>query len=236
MRLHNHMNGSVFTFAVAGMLSFAPMPGADAADNSLDSVFSRLDKAAAGFKTLTAEMKRTQHTELVNANEVDEGTISVKRFKPDDVRILINFTKPEPKKVAIGGGKGQVYYPKANEVQIVDMKKHRDLVNEVLLLGFGATSAELKSAYTITLGGPDTVNGTAVTRIELIPRSEEIRHTIKKCELWIPENGIPLQQKFHEAAGDYQIATYSHVVLNPPMPDSAVRLDPPKGAKITPIK
>lgn len=228
------MNRFLFTLVVAAMS--VSTPDAHAADNSLDGVFARLDKAAAGFKTLTADMKRTQHTELVNANETDEGTIAVKRFKADDVRILINFTKPEPKTVAIGGGKGQVYYPRANEVQLVDMKKHRDLVNEVLLLGFGATSAELKAAYTITLGGPDTVNDTAATRIELIPRNEEIRHTIKKCELWIPDNGIPVQQKFHEAGGDYQIATYSRLVLNPPLADSAVRLDTPKGAKITPIK
>jgi len=208
---------------------------ADAAD-SLDAVFARIDKAAANFRSLTADMKRTQHTELVNANETDEGTIAVKRFKPDDVRILIDFVKPEPKKIAIGEGRGQVFYPKANEVQVADMKKHKDLVNEVLLLGFGATSASLKSSYTISLKGQDTVNGTASALLELVPKNEEIRHTIKTAELWIPENGIPLQQKFNESGGDYQLATYSNIVINPNLPDSAVRLEPPKGAKRIPLK
>jgi outer membrane lipoprotein-sorting protein len=208
---------------------------AGAAD-SLESVLARLDKVAPSFKTLTANIKRTQHTELVNANETDEGTIAVKRFKADDIRILINFTKPEPKKISIGQGKGQVYYPKANEVQVADVKKHRDLVNEVLLLSFGATSAELKSAYTITLGGPDTVNGVPATRIELVAKSEEIRRSIKKCELWIPENGVVVQQKFHESGGDYQLTTYSNMVMNPNLPDAAVRLDPPKGVKVTNLK
>jgi len=221
-------------FAIAAILAASSL--APAADSSLETVFARIDKAAANFKTLTADVKRTSHTELVNANETDEGTIAVKRFKADDIRILINFTKPEPKKIAIGGGKGQVYYPKANEVQVADVKKHRDLVNEVLLLGFGATSAELKAAYTITLGGPDTVNGMPVTRIELVSKNEEILHSIKKCELWIPESGIAVQQKFHESGGDYQVATYSHIVVNPNLPDSAVRLDLPKGVKVTNLK
>lgn len=222
-------------FAILCLLTTGATTAARAAD-SLDTVFARLDKAAAGFKGLTADIVRTSHTELVNANESDEGTIAVKKFKANDIRILIKFTKPEPKTVSIGAGKGQVYYPKANEVQIADVKKHRDLVNEVLMLGFGATSAELQAAYTITLGGADTVNGTAVLRIELVPKSEEIRRTIKKAELWIPENGVAMQQKFHESGGDYQVATYSHMALNPNLPDSAVRLDLPKGVKNTFLK
>jgi outer membrane lipoprotein-sorting protein len=229
------MNFVRFQYSMACLLAAALAPSASAAD-SLETVFARLDKAASTFKALTADIKRTSHTELVNANETDEGAIAVRKFKADDIRILINFTRPEPKKISIGGGKGQVFYPKANEVQVADVKKHRDLVNEVLMLGFGASSAELKAAYTITLGGPDTVNGAPVTRIELVSKNEEVRRSIKKCELWIPENGVAVQQKFHESGGDYQVATYSHIVLNPSLPDSAIRLDLPKGVKVTNLK
>src|ERR1700704_1364856 len=225
-------------FVISGtLIAIAATPyGASAADTSLETVFARIDKAAAGFKGLTADMKRLHHVELVNANEMDEGTITVKKVKANDIRILINFTKPEPKTVMIGGGKAQMYNPKANEVQEADIKKHKDLINEVLLLGFGSTSSDLKAAYTIQLGGPEAVNGAPTVRIELVPKNEEIRHTIKKCELWIPENGVPVQQKFYEGGGDYQIATYSHIVLNPNIPDSAVKLDLPKGVKIIPIR
>src|SRR5438477_181766 len=142
-------------FVISGtLLAIASAPfGARAADISLEAAFARIDKAAAGFKGLTAEMKRLHHVELVNANDVDEGTITVKKVKPGDVRILINFTKPEPKMVMIGSGKAQMYNPKTNEVQEADIKKHKDLINEVLRLGFGSSSTELKASYTITLGG-----------------------------------------------------------------------------------
>jgi outer membrane lipoprotein-sorting protein len=223
--------------AVSTLAALAGVPfGARAADNSLETAFARLDKAAAGFKGLTAEMKRMHHTELVNANEVDQGTITVKRFKPGDVRILVNFTDPEPKIVSIGGGKAFMFTPKTKEAQEADIRKHKDLVNEVLLLGFGSSSADLKNAYTIQPGGPETVNGTPTIRIELVPKNEELRHNIKKAELWIPENGIPIQQKFYETGGDYQIATYSRMVLNPNIPDSAVKLDLPKGVKVVPYR
>src|SRR5437016_6907335 len=79
--------------------------GAWAADNTLDAVFAKVDKASATFKGLTAEMKRVHHTELVDANEIDEGTITVKKAKPGDIRILIKFTKPDEKLVSLGAGK-----------------------------------------------------------------------------------------------------------------------------------
>jgi outer membrane lipoprotein-sorting protein len=232
MRLHIQMTGFRILCLTAAML----MPSAWAVDNSLDAVFARIDKAAATFKGLTADMKRTSHTELVNANDVEEGTFAIKRSKPDDIRMLMDIAKPEPKKFALGEGKGKAFYPKANEVQVVDVKKHRDLINELLLLGFGATSADLKAAYTVALGGPDTVNGVSVTRLELVPKNDEIRRTIKKAELWIAENGMPVQQKLHESGGDYQVVTYTNIALNRNLPDSAVRLDLPKGVKVTPIK
>jgi outer membrane lipoprotein-sorting protein len=220
-------------FVVAGTLAALTVPpfGAKAADSSLETAFARLDKAAATFKGMTADMKRTHHTELVNANEVDEGNIIVKKYKPGDVRMLINLTKPDPKIVSIGNGKAISYSPKTQEVDEFDIRKHKDLVNEVLLLGFGSSSRDLQSAYTITPGGPETVNGTSVIRIGLVPKNEELKHSIRQAELWIPENGVPVQQKFYETGGDYQIATYSNMVINPNIPDSALKVDVPKGVK-----
>ena len=232
------MTGFRSHFVITGTLAalLATSFGARAADNSLDMAFARLDKAAATFKGLTADMTRMHHTELVNANETDQGKITLKKIKSNDVRFLINFTDPEPKLIAVGGGKGLMYTPKTKEAQEADLRKQRDLINEVLLLGFGAKSAELKDKYTISPGGPEAVNGTATIRIELVPKNEDLRHNIKKAELWIPENGIPVQQKFYESGGDYQIATYSHIALSSNIPDSAVKLDLPKGVKVVPYR
>jgi outer membrane lipoprotein-sorting protein len=218
-------------FVIAGTLAaYAISPfGALAADTSLDTVFARMDKAAASFKGMTADIKRLTHTDLVNANETDEGTIVVKRSKPQDVRMLIDFQRPEPKTVFLGNGKALIYNPKAKIVQEGDLGKHRSLVNEFLLLGFGANSRELTDKYTVSFGAPETVNGMPATRIELIPKSKEILNHVKKAELWIPENGIPIQQKFYQSGGDYQVSTYSKVVLNSNVPDP--KLDLPKGVK-----
>jgi outer membrane lipoprotein-sorting protein len=225
-------------FVLAGTLFFTAtmLFGASPADTTLEGVLKNMDQASASFKGLTADIRKLAHTQVVNVDDVSEGTIAVKRFKPRDTRIRIDFKKPSQQMVAIGGGKVEIYYPKLNEVQEGDLGKIRSLVDQLMLLGFGGNSADLQDAYTVTLGGPDTVNGEKATRIVLVPKSKEILQSVKKCELWISDKGLTLQQKFDQGSGDYLLSTYSKINLGSNIPESAVRLDIPKGAKRTKLK
>ena len=219
-------------------LSILSVPGfgEPQAGNSLEATFARMDEAAAAFKGLTADIRHQSHTDVVDKDDVQEGTITVKRVKVKDTRILIRFTKPETKLYAIGGGKFWSYNPKTQEAQEADLGNSKDIVNQFMLLAFGSNSAELKSAYSVKLGGPDVVNGENTTRLEMVPKSEEILKHVKRCDMWIAETGLTVQQKFFETGGDYVLATYSQVTLAPNLPESAVKLEIPKGIKVTKIK
>jgi outer membrane lipoprotein-sorting protein len=224
------------TLSMLTALTAACAWGAAHSDPGLDSVLRSMDESSATFKGLTAQIRKLAHTQVVNVDDVSEGTITVKKLKPHDTRIRIDFAKPNQQMVAIGGGKAEVYYPKLNEVQEGDLGKIRGLVDQLMLLGFGGNSAELQSAYTVTLGGPDLVNGEKATRIVLVPKSKEILQSVKKCELWVSDKGITLQQKFDQGGGDFLLSTYSKINLNANIPESSVKLDVPKGAKRTKLK
>jgi outer membrane lipoprotein-sorting protein len=210
--------------------------GAPPADPPLDAVLARMDQAAAAFKGLTADIRKVSHTDVVNVDAVDSGTIIVKRFKPHDTRIRIDFTTPRRQSVTIGGGKVQVFYPKSNEAQEVDLGKNRGLVDQFMLLGFGSNSADLKNAYLVTLGGADSINGEKTTSILLVPKDPEILARVKKCELWISDKGWTVQQKFHTGGGDYVLSTYSGMKLNPVIADKDLKLELPKGVKFGKLK
>jgi outer membrane lipoprotein-sorting protein len=227
---------TLFVFAGTLMVTAIAGFGAPPADSGLEAALKTMDQASASFKGLTADIKKLAHTQVVNVDDVSEGTITVKRFKAHDTRIRIDFKKPSQQMVAIGGGKAEIYYPKINEVQEGDLGKIRSLVDQLMLLGFGGNSADLLDAYTVTLGGPDTVNGEKATRIVLIPKSKDILQSVKKCELWISEKGLTVQQRFDQGGGDYLLSTYSKINLSASIPESAVRLDIPKGAKRTKLK
>jgi len=210
--------------------------GAPQAGTSLEAALAAMDKASVSFKGLTAEIRKQSHTDVVDKNDVESGTITVKRVKPKDTRILIKFTDPAEKYVSIGDGKIRMYTPKSAEAQEGNLGKSKDMVNEVMLLAFGSNSTDLKAAYTVKLGGADTVNGEKATRIETVPKSPDLLKYVKRCDLWISENGMVLQQKLYETGGDYVLSTYARMKMEPNLPDSAVRLDIPKNVKPTKIK
>jgi outer membrane lipoprotein-sorting protein len=215
----------------------APSFGAAQSPGSLDAVFSRMDQSAASFKGLTADIRNLSHTDVINKDEVDEGTIAVKRVKPKDIRILVNFNKTSQDIHQIGSGKYLMFNPKTREAREADLDKaSRSLINQFMLLAFGSNSADLKSAYSIKYGGPDTVNGEKTTRIEMIPKDPGILKHIKRCDMWISEKGITLQQKFFEAEGDYLLTSYTNIKFNPNISDAEVKIDLPKGVKPEKLK
>jgi outer membrane lipoprotein-sorting protein len=205
--------------------------GAPAADSSLAATLARMDEAAARFKGLQADMQKIAHTAVINEDSADAGTIAVKRPKPNDIRVLMSFQQPNRRQVMIAGVKGAIYYPGINTVQEYDLGKSRTLVEQFMLLGFGSNSRDLESAYSIRLGGPETVAGQKATRLELIPKSRDVLAHLKRVDLWISDAmGIAVQQKLYETGGDYLLATYTNIKLSN-LPDSAVKLDLPKSVK-----
>jgi hypothetical protein len=94
------------------------------------------------FKAVTADIQRDVYTAVIDDHEKDMGTIKAKRDKSHDTRMLIEFTSPDVKTIALDGTSASVYTPTLKTVQVVDIKK--GLVDQFLLLGFGASSADLK--------------------------------------------------------------------------------------------
>jgi len=199
--------------------------------NDLEAVLARIDKAGAAFKGMSAQARRLSHTDVINEDNVDSGTMLLKRSRARDMRMLVNLTQPDPKTVALQGRKLEVYYPKMKTVQEYDVGKSRELLDQFFLLGFGTSRADLLSAYTIRLVGQDTVDGQKTERLELIPKSKEVRQHLNRLELWISEGGYPIQQKFYLPGGDYMLVTYSDMKINPDLPEAALKLQLPKNVK-----
>jgi outer membrane lipoprotein-sorting protein len=221
------------TLALAATLLAAASVRAVAQNaGALEAALARMDATSAGFRGLTVDLQKVAYTAVINQKEVDEGTMAVKRPKPKDLRMLIDLKKPNPRTIAIQGGKVEMYFPKINTVQEYDAGKSRRLMEQFLLLGFGSTSADLKGAYHIKLLGEETVAGQKATQIELVPKSKEALAHLKRVELWLSDaTGLPVRQRFHTGGGDYSEATYTNAKLAPNLPDAAVKLNLPKGVK-----
>jgi outer membrane lipoprotein-sorting protein len=216
----------ILLFPIALVLAAAPK-----ASPELDAVLVRIDQFAASFRGMSAHMRRLSHTAVINEDNEDSGTILLKLPRPHDLRMLVDLTQPDQRTIAFQDHKLEVYYPKIQTVQQFDVGKSRELVEQFFLIGFGTTRADLESAHDIRLLGTETIEGQKTDRLELIPKSKEVLQHLLKFELWISSGGYPMQQKFYQPGGDYMLVTYSDIKINPPLPDSALKLHLPKNVK-----
>jgi outer membrane lipoprotein-sorting protein len=177
---------------------------------------------------MSAKLQYLSYIAVIKETSLSKGTLMMKRSKRE-ATVLVNFTEPDPKTVAVSGPKVEIYMPKLKTVQEYDLGKS---VEKYLALGFGASGKELKADYALRDLGPDTANGQKSARLELIPKSKEVLQQLPRIELWISsETGYPVQEKLYQTGGDFMLATYSDVAINPHLPDSAFKLNLPKDVK-----
>ncbi len=224
-------------FLMAGLIavvSLMAVPTARAAQGarSLEEVVKQLDREATEFQSLTADVERTKVTVVVNDHSTESGQMEVRR----DNKMRIDLTTPDPRTILRDGDHLYVFNPKINRVEEYDLSKHRALVDQFLLLGFGTSGESLKASYAVMLQGEETLGTQKVVRLELVPKAPDVRNEISKIDLWIDEaTWLPAQQQFFETgSGDYFIIRYTNVSRNARLADSRFKPHWPNG--VTKVK
>src|ERR1700742_3338232 len=209
----------------AGTHHGAALP-AQAAPATTEAVLSTMDKAAAGFRSLQGDLENTKYTDVVKDTSVEKGHIFVRK----DSKMRIEITDPDPRTILRVGDSLFVYTPKIKRVQEYDLSKHRAMIDQYVLLGFGTRSEALQKGYDVKLTGEEQLDGKKVYLLELTPKSDDVGHQITKIQMWIDSaSWLPLQQKFFETgSGDYIQFHYTNIIKNFKIPDSRFKQDWPK--------
>lgn len=203
-------------------------------DNGLQDLLSRMDQAASSFQSMSAKVKYVTHTSVLNDNSEEAGTVLMRKLHANLMQGLTDFTSPDRRTVSIQQRKLQVYYPKIKTVQIFDLGKHGEQLDQFLMMGFGTSGTELARDYAIKVLGPEPVQGQKSTKIELIPKAGEAREYVQKVEMWIPDRPsqpYPSQEKIYEKSGDYRLVNYTDMKINQPLKADALELKLPSGVK-----
>src|SRR6185369_7905249 len=196
---------------------------------SIPEVLSKIDVAGPKFAGMAADVEKVDFTKVISDSTKESGTILIRRPKPKELQVKIEFTKPEQRFITLRGQKAEIYLPKITTVQEIDLGKQSDLVSKVILVGFGTTGKELQANYDMKFLGEGTVSGQKTYHLELTPKASQLKSQVSKMEVWIAEDGTnPLRQKVIRPSGDYTMFTYSNVKYNPPLTDEMLALILPK--------
>lgn len=225
---------------VLALAAFTVLPSGAPAADELTGVFAKIDQAASGFRGLSADIRRVKHTPVIPDDEPQTGKIFVRRAKPHELQLKIDIDPPDQQEVVFDGTKVEIYYPKQKSIQPYLLGKNSPMVDQVLALGWGSTSQDLKSAYTISYGNEETVAGQKAARLVLVPKDKGLADQLTKVELWVseegPTSGLAVQAKFYQKGGDYNMATYTNIQPRN-VSESEIKLNAPKGTqRLKPIK
>jgi outer membrane lipoprotein-sorting protein len=214
-----------------GLLAAAPGRAARPAATrwTLESVLHELDRGAKQFRTLTANVERTKVTVVVNDRSTETGKMYVRR----DGKMRLELAPPDERTILRAGDDLYVYNPHIRRVDIYNLARHREMVDQFLLLGFGTSVRDLKKNFLMTLLGEQMLDGHKVVLLELTPKAEKMRDQISKIHLWIDEaTWLPLQQQFFETGTqDYFVIRYSNVLRNASIDPSLFKPHWPNGTR-----
>ena len=199
----------------------------------MDVLLARMDKASEDFRAMRADVRWLKYTDIVEDESVEEGVIRVMRDKKRQINVLIEFQTPYPYSVSVRGVKVKIYRPRIATVEEYDLSSSREMLEQALLLGFGASGRFLRENYELAMGGEEEAAGVAAVKIELAPKSEKLRGNMPRLEMWVSTSDWqPVQEKIYGAnPGDYRLYSYTNVERNPPMRESALKLKVPGTVK-----
>jgi outer membrane lipoprotein-sorting protein len=207
-------------------LGSANLPQDKPADSAgLEQALKSMDSAAATFRTTQAQFEWDRYEKVIDEmDDIQFGTIYYRRAGKA-VEMKADITKPDRKYVLFSEGKIRMYLPKPDQLTVYDLGKNSADFESYLVLGFGGSGQELVKSFDVTYVGPESINGVATAKLQLVPKSEKVRNTFKQILLWIDlERGISVQQQFFEPQGDYRLAKYSGIRINEKIPNDVFQL------------
>src|ERR1700687_1659467 len=222
---------------VSSALGFSAALQAKPADsgNPLDAVLKKMDATAASFRSVQADFEWDTYEKVINeVDDIQTGTVYYRRNgKNIERRPVVKMAgsdpaklKSEPKYVLFSNGKISMYQPKPDQVTVYDLGKNRVDFESYVVLGFGGSGQDLVKAFDVTYVGPETIEGVATAKLQLIPKSDKVRNNYNRIFLWIDlDKGISVQQQFFSPQGDYRLTKYRNVDLSgKKIPDEVFKL------------
>lgn len=211
-----------FLFAFLAVAFLAGIP-ARAADN-LNSVLARLNVAAQGFRSVSADFKAVSLTTVpIEDTETQVGQAyydrSGKSFK---MSAHIQSVDGQPVKKTYVYADGQLKLWEGPPVDQVTILTKLSQYESWFVLGFGASGTALAEKWNITYDGDEMIDGVNTAKLELVAKDPTVRKNLPKVTVWMDtEHGVSLKQVFDEGQGQSRTATYTNFKYNQRLPGDA---------------
>jgi hypothetical protein len=212
------LSGLVLALLLAGCGGIKWVDAASKAPVSpLDTVLQQMDAASKNFQSAQADLRKEVFTKVVNDTEEQKGAVYFLRTKTGATQMGMKMTTQPQQVVEFKEGKLRIYNPGTNHVdEVPTTGANKTRAETFLTLGFGGTGSDLKKAWTITDGGPVSINDgqktVATEKLDLVSKDPDVLKYVSHVTIWVdPARDVSLKQLLVFPSGDSQTAFYSNI-------------------------
>lgn len=201
------------------------------AQGVLNEILKRMETHRASLKTMQSDVTMVKHDALLDEDDTLKGVVKYIPGKTEnDMYIRIDWTKPD-EQLAVIKTEYMLYRKPLKQVIIGKVGKAKNSANAGGALSFMSMSkGQLKANYSPEYLGRETLkSGTSAVHLKLIPKSAQ---KYKYAELWVDDDGMPLQMKIVEKNGDSTTVLLSNVKKNPSINTNDFTINYPKDTKV----
>ena len=215
---------SVFLLSATSAWAQAP-----AINWSLDAAIRQIERQGNDFSTAMSRV------EIVNSaadgDEVDRNTGTV--FIRKDGRIRFNSDNGS-RTIIVDNKKVSIHNAEESIVSEYNLSRDKSRLEPFVRLGFSTTGKELKDDYLITIIGEEQLGDTRTLVLELTPKRDSVRATVRQVRLWIDQSSwMPRQQEFSSTSdGSKVLITYTGMARNLQLNPDLFKTKWPKGTKV----
>jgi outer membrane lipoprotein-sorting protein len=206
-------------------LTMIPLPAAKAQAGLVSSILSKMERNRQSLKTLSADISMEKYNSQLRDTDKYYGTV---RYIAAGGRaasaVRLEWNKPQQEILVVVNGGYMLYRPRLKQVITgATSNVHNKSDNDVMAL-LNMTAAQLRSRFgdfqdqrEETLWG-----GIHTTHLKAVPKTAA---SYEYIELWVDDNGMPVQTKMVEKNGDSTTMRLSNVNKNADIPPSTFKLD-----------
>ncbi len=200
------------------------------AQGVLNEILKRMEVNRNTMKTLRSNVKMVKYNSQLKESDTTEGTSIYLPLKGRDALVRIDWTKPVEEKLAVVNGEYILFRPRLKQAIVGKAKDAKGNGKANGALSFMNMSKEqLKSNYTIKYLGQENVSdGTLTWHLELTPKAAT---NFKIAELWVDQNGMPIQAKVIENNNDTTTVLLSNIRKNETVNVGDIAIKLPPGTK-----
>lgn len=189
-------------------------------------VLRQMDQRSNTLRTLTADLKETDVTVVVDDESEKNGKLFYKKTRKGSTLKLV-YENPHGRTLLLEKGKLKILEPRIRRYSEIETGKGRGS-SELRLFWFGQSSSSIRKDYDVHVVGNERVEGQQTSLLELKPKSSEIKALFSRIHLWVDHRDwIPIQTRLTQPSEDHRTILLSNVKINRRLPNGTFKMQAP---------